>query len=88
MSFFMFFLSLGVIGLFFDAKQLGGGLENHAVNDLFGQMHFVKPDTAFVARLGLLHGNVEPVLLFDGIAAALVVAGLIGFVGLLALASS
>ncbi len=70
--------------LLFDAKQLGGGLENHAVNDLFGQMHFVEPDTAFAARLGLLHGNVEPVLLLDGVAAALVVAVLIRFVVLFA----
>jgi hypothetical protein len=84
MSFFMFILSLGVVDLLFDAKQLGCGLENHAVNHLFGQMHFVEPDTTAIASFGLLHGNVEPVLLFDGIAAAFVVAGLVGLVVLFA----
>ena len=64
----------------FDAEKLGGRLENHAVNDLFRQMHFVEPDTAIITGFGLLHGNVKPVLLFDGIAAAFVVAGLIGLV--------
>ena len=43
-------------------------------------MNFIKPDTAFIASLGLLHGDVEPVLLFDGIAPALVVAGLVRLV--------
>ena len=43
-------------------------------------MHLVEPDPAFVASFGLLHGNVEPVLLFNGITSALVVAGLIGLV--------
>ena len=47
-------------------------------------MHFVKPDTAFIAGLGLLHGDVKPVLLFDGIAAAFVVAGLVRLVVLFA----
>ena len=61
-----------------DAEELGGGLENHAVNDLFGQMHFVKPDMAFATRLRLLHRDVKPVLLLHGIAAAFVVAGRVG----------
>jgi hypothetical protein len=89
--FFMFiFLSVvrGLMGrflfLFLDTEVLGGGFENHAVNDLFGQMHLVKPDAAFITGLGLLHGDKEPVLLFDGIAAAFVVAGLVGLVVLFA----
>ena len=61
-----------------NAEVLGGGFENHAVNDLFGQMHLVEPDTAFITGLGLLHGNVEPVLLFHRITAAFVAAGLVG----------
>ena len=73
-----------MVSAFFDAEKLRGGLENHAVNGLFGQMHFVEPDAAFVAGFGLLHGDEEPVLLFDGIAPALVVAGLVGLVGQLA----
>jgi hypothetical protein len=64
----------------FDAEKLGGGFENHAVNGLLRQMHLVEPDTAFVSRLGLLHGNENPVLLFHGITTALVVAGLVGLV--------
>ena len=35
---------------------------------------------SFVPGSGLLHGDIEPVLLFDGIAAALVIAGLVGLV--------
>jgi len=66
--------------LFFNAKKLGGRFENHAVNDLLRQMHFVEPDAAIVTGFGLLQGNVKPVLLFDGITAALVVAGLVGLV--------
>jgi hypothetical protein len=73
-----------VLYLLFDAEKLGGGFENHAVNGLLRQMHLVEPDPAFVAGLGLLHGDVKPVLLFDGIAAALVVAGLVGLVVLFA----
>src|ERR1022692_3665398 len=68
----------------FDAEKLGGGLKNHAVNDLFRQMHLVEPDPACAAGPGLLHGDEKPVLLFDGIATALVVAGLEGLVVLFA----
>jgi len=63
-----------------NAKKLGGGLENHAVNHLLRQMHLIEPDAAIVTGFGLLHGDVKPVLLFDGIAAAFVVAGLIRLV--------
>jgi hypothetical protein len=69
---------LGCCCLFFDAEKFRGRFENHAVNDLFGQMHFVEPDMAFVVRLRLLHRDVEPVLLLHGIAAAFVVAGRVG----------
>src|SRR5579872_1564108 len=89
-SFFMFVvlslfcLLLGGGSASFDAEKLGGRFENHAVNGLLRQMHFIKPDPAFITGPGLLHGDVKPVLLFDRIAAAFVVAGLIRLVVLLA----
>ena len=58
-----------------NAEKLGGGLENHAVNDLLGKMDGIEPDPTGITRPGLLHRNEEPVLLFDGIAATLVIAG-------------
>jgi hypothetical protein len=63
--------------LLLDAEVLGGGLKNHAVNDLFRQMHWIEPDPAIVTGFGLLHGNVKPVLLLDRVAAPFVIAGLI-----------
>ena len=68
---------VAVTQLLFDAEKLGGGLENHAVNDLLRQMHFVKPDPAIVTGSGLLQRNVKPILLFHRITAAFVVARLI-----------
>jgi len=69
------FFFCGLAGNYFpptlNAEVLGRGFENHAINDLFGQMHLVKPDAAIVTGLGLLHGNEKPVLLFHRIAAAL-----------------
>jgi len=61
----------------FDAEELGGGLENHAVNHLLRQMHFVEPDPSLVARPGLLQRDIKPVLLLHRIAAPFVIARLI-----------
>ena len=65
-----------------DAEELGGGLENHAVNGLLRQMDFMEPDMSFALAGLLLLGDVEPILLFHRVAAPLVVTGDEGFFGL------
>src|ERR1035441_3657897 len=73
-------LLVAVTQLLFNAEKLSRWLEYHAVNDLLRQMHFVEPDPAIITGFGLLQGNVKPVLLFDGITAAFIIAGLIRLV--------
>src|SRR5690242_10880264 len=63
-----------------NAEELSRRFENHAVNDLFGQMHRVEVDPTIITGLGLLQGNEQPVLLFHRITAPLVIAGLVGLV--------
>ena len=56
-------------------------MERYSVNALFGQLNGVQPDAADLVAL-VLHGNVKPILLFDRVALALVVAGGVSLLGL------
>ena len=57
-------------------------MERYPVNPLFGQLHGVKADIGDLVAL-LLQGDVEPILLFHGVALALVITGGVSLVGLL-----
>ena len=56
-------------------------MERYPVNPLFGQLHGVKADIGDLVAL-LLLGDVEPILLFHGVALALVATGGVSLVGL------
>ena len=56
-------------------------MERYPVNALLGQLHGVKSDAAGMVRR-LLQGDVEPILLFHGVALAFVVAGGVSLLGL------
>ena len=69
--------------LLLNAKKLGRRLKRHPVNALFGQLHGVEADVAYLVAL-VLHGNVEPILMLDRVTLALVVAGGVSLFGLFA----
>ena len=68
--------------LFLDAEIFCGWLERYPVDALLRQLHGVKTNVADLIALPL-HGDVEPILLLDGVALALVVTGSVSLVGLL-----
>src|SRR5438876_4538876 len=67
-------LGAGGACLFLNAEVFGGGFENRAVDFLFRQAYLVKADAVGPAS-DALKIDVKPVLLFHGVAAALVVTG-------------
>src|SRR5439155_8967266 len=70
------------IALFLNTQKFRGWLERHSVNPLIRQLHRIKTYIADLIAL-LLHRDVKPVLLLDGVALALVVTGRVSLFGLL-----
>jgi hypothetical protein len=67
---------------FLDAEIFRGWLERHSINPLFRKLHGIETDAAGLVAL-LLRRHVKPILLLDGIASALGVAGRVSLLGLL-----
>src|SRR6266542_2764171 len=72
---------LNVANLFLNAEKFNRWLERYPVNSLFGQLHGIKPDASDLVALPLPR-DVEPALLFYGVALALVVTGGVSLLGL------
>src|SRR2546427_3135272 len=77
-----FLLGAGSTCLFLNAEVFGGGFEDRAVDFLFRQTDLVKADSVSPVS-DALQIDVKPVLLFHGVAAALVVTAQVSLFALL-----
>lgn len=66
--------------LLLNTEKFGGGLEDHPVNHLLRYMNFIEPNLPIVPRLGLLHLDIEPILLLHRVTPPLVIARLVRLV--------